>query len=134
MFFIVRPGMASILIIDDDEAVRSATKILLDANGFDVVAVGDGESGIKASKARHFDLVIVDLFMTGMNGLETTKFIHKYSPQTPIIVLSGFMLGSSSPEMPEFETMATEAGARVVQYKPIRPKMFLQAINDAIAA
>jgi CheY-like chemotaxis protein len=126
--------MASILIIDDDEAVRSATIILLNANGFDVVAVPDGESGIDASRARRFDLVIVDLFMTGMNGLDTTKAIHENRPQTPIIVVSGFMLGGSCPEMPNFEAMAMEAGARAIQYKPIRPKIFLQAINEAIAA
>lgn|SRR5665213_2373932 len=124
--------MARVLIIDDDEAVRSATKILLDANGFDVTAVADGQSGIKAIEARHFDLVIVDLFMPGTNGLDTTKAILKNSPLMPVIVVSGFMFGGSSPEMPDFEAMAMEAGAKAIQYKPIRPKVFLQAINDAI--
>jgi two-component system response regulator MtrA len=124
--------MNSILVIDDDEAVRGATKILLEANGFDVVAVADGQSGIMAIKDRHFDLGVIDLFMPGMSGLDTTKAILKNSPSMPVIVVSGFMFGGSAPEMPGFEAMAIEAGAKSVQYKPIRPKVFLQAINDAI--
>lgn len=124
--------MTCILIIDDDEAVRGATKILLDANGFDVVAVADGQSGINAIKDRRFDLVIIDLFMPGMSGLDTTKAILKNNPLMPIIVVSGFMFGGSSPDMPGFEAMAIEAGAKSVQYKPFRPKDLLRAIQDVL--
>jgi len=95
--------MASILIIDDDEAVRRATKIALEANGFDVVAVADGKSGINTIKDRHFDVVIVDLFMPGMDGLETAKAIRKLSPLLPIIAASGFMFAGNCPEMPNFQ-------------------------------
>jgi len=124
--------MRSVLIVDDDEAVRSATTILLNANGFEVVAVGDGNAGIEAIKGRHFDVVIVDLFMRGMNGLETTRGIRKYDAKIPIIAASGFMLDGTCPEMPEFEAMAREAGATATMYKPFRPKIVLQTIQDAL--
>jgi CheY-like chemotaxis protein len=124
--------MACILIIDDDEAVRSATKIALDANGFDVVAVADGKSGVSAIKDRQFDAVIVDLFMPGMDGLETTKAIRKLSPLVPIIAVSDFMFGGKCPEMPNFQEMAAEAGALSTLYKPFRPKELLQAVQKAI--
>lgn len=126
--------MTSILIIDDDEAVRSAMTILLGANGFEVVAVADGNAGIEAVKSRHFDVAIVDLFMQGMNGLQTTKGIRKHDANIPIIAASGFMLSGSCPEMPEFEAMAREAGATATMYKPFRPKVVLQIIQDALAA
>jgi CheY-like chemotaxis protein len=125
--------MACILIIDDDEAVRSATAIALNANGFDVVAVADGRSAIDAIKDRQFDAVIVDLFMPGMDGLETTKAIRKLSPHMPIIAASGFMFGGSCPEMPNFQAMAAEAGALFTLYKPFRPKELLQAVYKATA-
>ncbi|MGH6726825.1 MAG: response regulator [Pseudolabrys sp.] len=124
--------MASILIIDDDEAVRAATKILLEANGFEAVAVADGKSGVAAISQRPFDLVIVDLFMTGMNGLETTKAIREISPRVPIVAASGFMFGGSCPEMPDFGAMAVEAGATATLYKPFHPKEFLKTIRDAM--
>jgi CheY-like chemotaxis protein len=124
--------MVRILIIDDDAAVRSATKIVLDANGFDVVAVADGKSGISAIQEQRFDLVIVDLFMPGMDGLKTTTAIRKISPHMPIITASGFMFGGACPEMPNFQAMAEEAGATAALYKPFRPKELLQAVQKAI--
>jgi CheY-like chemotaxis protein len=124
--------MACILIIDDDEAVRSATKIALDAFGFDVVAVADGKSGVAALKDRQIDVVIVDLFMPGMDGLETTKAIRKLSPHMPIITASGFMVGGKCPEMPLFHEIAEEAGAISTLYKPFRPNELLQAVQKAL--
>jgi CheY-like chemotaxis protein len=126
--------MARILIIDDDEGVRRAATILLEANGFDVDSAADGVSGLEIVKSYKFDLVIVDLFMAGMNGLETTKAIRKYSPDMPIIAASGFMFGGACPEMPDFEAMTAEAGAISTLYKPFRPKEFLLAIQNAIGA
>lgn len=95
--------MACILIIDDDEAVRSATEIVLNVNGFDVVAVANAKLGIEAIKERHIDAVIIDLFMPGMDGLEATKAIRKLSSSVPIIAASGFLFGglvSGNAELP----------------------------------
>jgi CheY-like chemotaxis protein len=124
--------LARILIIDDDAAVRSATKIALEVNGFDVVAVADGKSGIAAISEQQFDVVIVDLFMPGMDGLATTTAIRKINPLMPIITASGFMFGGACPEMPKFQAMAEEAGATAALYKPFRPKELLQAVQKAI--
>jgi CheY-like chemotaxis protein len=128
-----KAGMTSVLIIDDDEAVRAATKILLDANGFETVAVADGKAGVAEITARTFDVVIVDLFMAGMNGLDTTKAIRSVRPQVPIIAVSGFMFGGSCPEMPNFNAIAVEAGATLTLYKPFRPMELLSTIRNSIA-
>jgi len=124
--------MPCVLIIDDDKAVRSAAKILLTANGLEVVEASDGQSGLDASKHRHFDLIIVDLFMPGMNGLDTIKAIRSNNSDVAIIAVSGFMLAGSCPEMPGFEAMAIEAGATSTLYKPFRPKEFMRALQKSI--
>ena len=124
--------MTRILVIDDDAALRNTLTILLGARGFDVVVAENGKSGIDAIKARPFDLVIVDLFMPGMDGLETTKALRQHNPSIPIIAVSGFMFGGRCPEMPNFDAMATEAGAISTLYKPFRPAELLQAIQKAI--
>ena len=123
--------MARILVIDDDEAVREATAMVLEGERFEVVAVADGKSGIEAVRAGAFDLVIVDLFMPGFDGLQTTKAIRRLNPRVPIIAASGFMLGSRCPEMPNFDAMATEVGASSTLYKPFQPAALLQAIEEA---
>jgi CheY-like chemotaxis protein len=126
--------MASILIIDDDEAVRRSVQIILNANGHQVFCVADGKTGISAARESQFDVVIVDLFMSGMNGLETMKAIRSANPHVPIIAVSGFMFGGSCPEMPDFEAMVTEVGATSTLYKPFRPNDLLQRIRDSIPA
>jgi CheY-like chemotaxis protein len=126
--------MPRILIIDDDAAVRRATTIMLEARGFEIVAVESGQAGVDAVKAGAFDAVIVDLFMPGMDGLAATRAIHQDSPATPIIAVSGFMFQGRCPAMPDFHPMATEAGAVASLYKPLRPNELVQAITDAIRA
>ena len=64
--------MPRILIIDDDDAVRRATTIMLEARGFEVAAVDGGQAGLDAVRAGAFDAVIVDLFMPGRWELGAT--------------------------------------------------------------
>lgn len=127
---LAKSRMTRILVIDDDDAVREATAMFLEAERFEVVAVADGESGIDAVRAGSFDLVIVDLFMPGLDGLETTKAIRQLNPSLPVIAVSGFMLGNRRLEMPNFGAMATEVGAFSTLYKPFQPAALLQAIEE----
>jgi CheY-like chemotaxis protein len=124
--------MTRVLIMDDDTAVRDATAMLLVAKGFEVVAVPDGESGVDAVRAGAFDLVIVDLFMPGMDGLQTTRAIRAIDRSVPIIAVSGFMLGDWRLEMPNFDAMAAEAGAYSTLYKPFQPAVLFQAMQEAL--
>jgi len=126
--------MRSILVIDDDRLVREAMQIMLRAGGYDVTVAVDGKSGIEAIKSRPFDLVIVDLFMPDMNGLKVTEAVRQSNPTIPLIIASGFMFGGDCPPMPEFEAMATEAGAALTLYKPFRPAQVLHAVEQAIGA
>lgn len=126
--------MARILVIDDDEAVLAATTIMLEARGFEVVAVGSGKAGLAAAANGAFDAAIVDLFMPDMDGLETTRALHELNPAFPIIAVSGFMFGGRNrvPAMPNFHPMAIEAGAVAAVYKPFQANELHQIINDAI--
>jgi len=126
--------MPRILIVDDDEAVCRAARIVLEAKGFDVVTVGNGVSGVEAIKTAAFDVAIVDLFMPVMDGLKTTEAIRKVNSTLPIIAASGFMFGNavSTPSMPNFDTLASEAGATATLYKPFRPAELLRAIQKAL--
>ena len=126
--------MPHILIIDDDRLVRESTQILLRARGYDVSVASDGKSGIDAVKLGHFDLVIVDLFMPGMDGIQVMKAIREAKPELPMIVASGFMFSNACPPMPEFDAIAIEAGAVLTLYKPLRPNDVLAAVQQAISA
>lgn len=126
--------MPNILIIDDDKLVRETTQIFLRAKGYEVTAAQDGQSGIEAVKAGEFDLVIVDVFMPGMDGMKVMRAIRDANANIPMIAASGFMFGGACPEMPGFEVMAAEAGAAATLYKPLRPGDVLQAVERVIGA
>jgi CheY-like chemotaxis protein len=124
--------MARILVIDDDDTVREATASFLESERFDVVAAADGASGIEEIKKGRFDVVVVDIFMPGMDGLETTRAIRQLDAAVPVIAVSGFMLGNWRLEMPNFDAMAAEVGAFWTLYKPFRPAVLLQTIQEAL--
>ena len=97
------PPDVPILVVDDDKAVRTAIKIILEHSGFDVVVAENGRSGVEAVQRGKFDVVIVDIFMPGMDGLETIRVFNKHAPEVPVIAISGFMfreLGKSRAQLP----------------------------------
>jgi CheY-like chemotaxis protein len=125
--------MRRILIIDDDKAVLEATRIVLAANNYQVTTADSGKAGIEAARENPVDLIILDVFMPGMDGLTAAQAIHREHPNLPIIAISGFMFGGQCPTMPYFDDMAAEAGAISTLYKPFRPPELLQAIEKALS-
>jgi DNA-binding response OmpR family regulator len=79
----------SILLVDDEFLVRKALGDLLRLEGYRVATAEDGEAGIKLVKEREFDLVILDLMLPGISGLEVLESIRKLAPQTKVIILTG---------------------------------------------
>jgi CheY-like chemotaxis protein len=124
--------MARILVIDDEPLVCKTADAILAAHGFEVVTATDGRSGVEAVKSGAYDLVIVDLFMPGMDGLQTTAAIREHYPTVPVIAASGFMFGEFCPKMPNFDAMAAEAGATMTLYKPFRQAELLRAVRTAM--
>jgi CheY-like chemotaxis protein len=69
--------LANILIVDDDIAVQAVVRLLLERDGHEVVVAGDGLKGLKIFETGKFDLLIVDIFMPGTDGLETMRLVHQ---------------------------------------------------------
>ena len=125
--------MARILIADDDEAVQQIIKILLQRGGHDVVGASDGRTALRSFRESDFDLLIVDIFMPGMDGLETIKQVHEYKPYVPIIVISGHSFSARCSPAPDFLTMATKLGASCSLQKPFKSAVLLENITRCLA-
>jgi DNA-binding NtrC family response regulator len=120
--------MAHILIADDDDAVQQILKIMLQRSGHHVVGASDGQRALQIFHEGEFDLLIVDIFMPGMDGLETMKHVHRHRPGIPIIVISGHAFPPHSAESPDFLSMATELGAACSLQKPFKSAVLLESI------
>jgi two-component system, OmpR family, alkaline phosphatase synthesis response regulator PhoP len=83
-------NLRKILIVDDEEIVVAGIKKGLEYTGHNVKTILGGKEAIKLAAKEHFDLVIVDLVMPGLNGVETCRGIKEVSPSTEIVLLSGF--------------------------------------------
>lgn len=86
--------MATILCIDDEPAAIDTRRLLLQSQGHEVLDAGTGEEGIRMFQSRKIDLVVVDYWMSGMNGLAVAREIKRLNPKMPVIMLSGL------PELP----------------------------------
>jgi PAS domain S-box-containing protein len=79
----------SLLTIDDDEALRRGVRAYFEDLDFEVLEAGDGETGLAVFRDTKPQVVLVDLRMPGMSGLEVIQVIAKEGPEIPVVVLSG---------------------------------------------
>jgi CheY-like chemotaxis protein len=121
-------ALAKILIVDDDSAVQAAIRLVLERAGHSVVAASDGRTGLAIFEIGDFDLLLLDIFMPGMDGLEMMRLVHQQQPLTPIIVISGRPIHSDTGSGPDFLTMATKLGAVGSLQKPFKRAALLAAV------
>jgi CheY-like chemotaxis protein len=119
--------MQRILVVDDEQSVRDALAALLRREGYRVVPAESGHTAVEAIEAFTFDLIIVDIFMPGMNGLETIKVFRANAPRVPIIAMSGYASGSGFIDN-DFFCAAMDFGATCCMRKPFTREQLLDAI------
>jgi len=78
-----------IIVIDDQEAIRRLIRRTLESRGYSVFEASDGADGLRLLAQQAADLVITDIFMPGLDGIETLRQIRKEFPQVKVIVISG---------------------------------------------
>jgi len=81
--------MKKILIIDDDRVLRQTLAAALEAEGYGVAEAGDGREGLNKALKGAFDLIVMDVVMPAMTGLEVCRSLREAGRQVPVIVLSG---------------------------------------------
>jgi len=87
-----------ILIVEDDSSLREFGKLLLGAQGYEVLGAEDGFEGLSALKQSLPDIIISDLRMPNMNGFEFLSVVRRRFPTIPVIAISGEFSGLSVPE------------------------------------
>jgi CheY-like chemotaxis protein len=93
----VRPRQKRILLVDDQQSVREAVKLLLTLDQHEVVEAADGATALELFRRDHFDLVITDLEMPKMKGNELAARIKTLSPSKPVLMITAYaeQLGDS---------------------------------------
>ncbi len=81
---------ANILVVDDEESIRSLFKETLEDSGHKVITAATGSKGLELVKQRDFDLVFLDLKMPGMDGAELFRQIKTIKPDLPVAIITGY--------------------------------------------
>jgi CheY-like chemotaxis protein len=126
--------LAKILIVDDDPAVQTTVRLLLERAGHQIVTASDGRRALDQLQSDDFDLLFLDIFMPGMDGFETMRLVRQQHPSIQIIVISGHSIPSDTNPSPDFLTMATKLGAVRSLQKPFRPDALLQTVAACLEA
>jgi two-component system, NtrC family, response regulator HydG len=113
-----------ILLIDDDARVREMLRDVITAFGYDVDVAEEGQTGHSKFKQQQIDLVITDLMMPGVNGLQLAAELRILHPTVPIILLTGFATAAAAAE-------ARRLGLTILS-KPIGGPALKAAIAAAI--
>ncbi len=117
--------MARLLVVDDDEYILDILKILLENEGYSVTTAQDSLKGLEIAKTTDVDIVISDLRMRPMNGIELLKAIRAVKPKLPVIMLTAY--GS-----PETANEASQLGAFAYLTKPFGPDEVLETLQRAL--
>ena len=114
-----------ILLIDDEVIALSNLSHVLEREGYTVTACEDGESGLAAMQSTLFDLVLTDLRMPGIDGMDVLRHIRETTPEVPVIMITGHATLDSAVE-------AMKAGAHHYIAKPFRLDEAREVVRSAL--
>ena len=119
--------MRQVLIVDDSTSIRQLVSTVLERAGYEVDGAEDGREGLKVASAKEFDLVITDIHMPNMNGLELVEELRQLPTyrMKPILVLST----EGSQEMKE---RGKAAGATGWMVKPFQPDRMIETVGKVL--
>src|SRR5712675_131575 len=114
-----------ILIIDDESAIRDSLKMTLEYEGYEVIGAATGQEGIALVERETPDLVLLDVKMPGMDGLEVLDRLRALNDALPVVVVSGHGTISTAVE-------ATKKGAFDFIEKPFASERVLVSLRNAL--
>ncbi len=117
--------MKKVLVIDDEAIVRTSSKRTLAPEGFDVRLAESGKAGIELLEKEPFDVILLDLKMPDMSGIEVLKVIMERWPDTKVIIVTGYSTVDTAVE-------ALRLGAFNHIEKPFTPDSLLAAVQEVI--
>ncbi len=114
-----------VLIIDDEEVLRDVLETVLSREGFDVTTAATGEEGLTRLDDEEIDLIILDMMLPGMSGMETLRSIKDSDPQIPVIIVTAYSSIDGAIE-------AMKLGAFHYIPKPFKNEEVVLTVNKAL--
>lgn len=117
--------MARVLMVDDEQGILNTLSILLKSEGYETTPALGAEKALEILKAKEFDLMISDIRMAPMNGMELLKIVHEHYPTMAVIMLTAYGQVDTA-------IAADQLGAFDYLKKPFRTEELLMTIEKAL--
>lgn len=114
-----------IMIVDDDESFRRTLQQILEDEGLDVIWAKDGFQAIQRASQNQIDLILMDMFMPGMDGVEAFSKIKEILPDCTVVMMTGYALE-------DFIQNALLEGAKACLTKPISIQQILKIVDEVM--
>ena len=114
-----------ILVIDDEDSIREYLSMMLEREGYEVRASADGKKAIKLNSQDEFDVVVTDIQLPGMSGIEILSSLKESDPTVPVIIVTGHASQESAIE-------ALNLGAFYYLLKPVSNEELKQVVRNAL--
>lgn len=125
------PGVRKrILLVDDDEALRDFIALALSSEGYSIEAAADGREALKFLARNSVDLVVTDLCMPHVDGIELAMEMRKSRPKVPVIAISGGAVGETESILRAVKLL----GAKRTLPKPFSLSELKAAVAEVLAA
>ena len=129
-FTLKKAHTKSVLLIDDDKIVLRSLAKFLEHHGYSLKVAESGEEALENIKKSNFDLIITDIRMPGLNGIETIKRIREFNRENkrPVpgeVIITGYA-------DPDIERQAEKLGITDFIYKPFATRQFLEIIENKL--
>jgi len=119
------PPAIRILVLEDDDSLRTMLVNLLEGEGYEVRAASNGLEALQHTRAEPFDVIVADVRMEGMSGLDVLETVHTEAPETRSLVITGYASEEDS-------LRAIRAGVRDYLKKPFRMADFLASVAERV--
>lgn len=118
-------GKINVLVVDDEDVVCLGYQRLLSGNSFNVMAAPDGDTALRILEEHTFDVVLLDMKMPGMDGMQVLRTIKERWPDSEVVIITGY---------PTLETVKEAVGFGAYDYlaKPVVPEAVIRATTGAI--
>ncbi|MBK6853049.1 MAG: response regulator [Burkholderiales bacterium] len=120
-------ALRNVLVVDDDPVVSKSFNRVLTAKGYTVIHAQNGAQALEQLRQIDVDLVVTDIRMPGMDGLELAEAVKARKPWTPVVIVTGY--GTEADE-----ARAKAAGVSVFLHKPVSPELMQGAADEAMRA
>ncbi|MBI4267742.1 MAG: response regulator [Chloroflexi bacterium] len=114
----------TVLVVDDNSDLLNTFSLILKRRGYDVDTAREGFSAVEKHKRYHFDVILMDVVMPGMNGVETFRRIREIDPSARVVLMTAYHDES------ELKSVLNEGVFRAV-YKPVDIGQLMSLISDA---